>query len=43
MAFDVVESRRMKDFLEQLDRLVKALYQRHRQRGWVKFDYAFTA
>ncbi len=40
---DVVESRRMKDFAEQRDRLVHSLSQRHRQRGWVKLDYAVTA
>ncbi len=40
---DVVESRRMKDFADQRDRLVETLSQRHRQRGWIQFDYAVTA
>lgn len=40
---DVVESRGMKDFAEQRDRLVDTLSRRHRQRGWIQVDYAVTA
>lgn len=40
---DVVESRRIRDFAAQRDHLVTTLSRRHRQRGWIKLDYAVTA
>ncbi|MFW5926941.1 MAG: SatD family protein [Wenzhouxiangella sp.] len=40
---DVADSRRIADFPERRDRLLAELSRRHRENGWIGFDYAVTA